>query len=68
MFLFAHEGHEHTDKAVQAVTTDKSSVDPTDYTILAIGLILLVTGVVLFVTAFSKKSKRSKKAEGSEQV
>lgn len=57
MFNFAHAGHEHTETtgSVKAVTTQAESPNYGMYVGIAVGLSLLIIGVVLLTLSFKKK-------------
>lgn len=57
MIYFAHDGHEHTETTgtVKAATTQAESPHYGIYIGAAVGLSLLVIGIVLLANSFRKK-------------
>jgi hypothetical protein len=54
MIYFAHDNHKHAE-TVQATTAQADSPDYAIYVAAAVGLSLLVIGVVLLANSFKKK-------------
>ena len=63
--IFAHEGHEHTEEAVKAVTSHTDELNYGGYLLLTLGLIILFVGIVFLTSAFTKRSNKSKAIKDS---
>ena len=63
MFLFAHEGHVHTDQIAPAKPTNNYSMNYAGYVILLIGLLLLLAGIMCLLSALSNKSNKTETPE-----